>query len=79
MNVTQPVLHQDPEQKPVIYVDIEGEDGNAYFLVSAAISALWQANKKQEAAIVLMTYSASQSYEHLSAFLGEYITIQQRP
>lgn len=73
------------QEKPVIEVNLRGEDGNSYWLILKALAALVNRDRMSEAVILYMmtlaritSYekknNASGAYEDLKALLGQYVT-----
>ena len=71
-----PAARDATEVRPVIKVNLSGEDGNAFFLVSRVIHGLVKARREASACEVLRAYDASKSYDDLVRLAHRYVVME---
>ncbi|SRR6266487_4059956 len=71
-----PTAYDKTREKPVLKVDLKGEDGNAYFLVARAIHRLVKVHRELSACAVL-TSADSESYADLVELVRQYVRVEE--
>ncbi len=64
------------QERPVVTVDLHGEDGNAFFLVSKTIHGLIKVGRGEAACEVLRTYDTSKTYDDLVGLVSRYVILE---
>jgi len=69
--------HDEMQEKPVLKVDLKGEDGNAYFLIARAIHRLVKVHRELSACAVLAAYTSSENYADLIKLVRQYVRVEE--
>ena len=63
------------DRRPVIALDLRGEDGNIFAVIAHAVRALGEVGQREHVAAIWEGVTASHSYEEAMNLIGEYVKV----